>query len=173
MESRGEAVRLISDRLRELEGQGFAGAGEMRAWLTRAERSGTDAGTVLGALNSYAELKDALSAGLGAADETRMGNCFTALDSTQKWEAARKAAQGRALLGDEVAESRFDPHAAQEWIVVGSGGTAVANAEIILIQNPDAHVTIIGSRPPPALQHQVQFPAMEAKFGHGEGARSV
>ncbi|MFI1927632.1 hypothetical protein [Streptomyces sp. NPDC020377] len=169
VESRGEAVRLISDRLRELEGQGFAGAGEMRAWLTRAERGGTDAGTVLGALNSYAELKDALSAGLGAADETRMGNCFTALDSTQKWEAARKAAQGRALLGDEVAESRFDPHAAQEWIVVGSGGTAVANAEIILIQNPDAHVTIIGSRPPPALQHQVQFPAMEAKFGHGEG----
>ncbi|WP_230195111.1 hypothetical protein [Streptomyces coriariae] len=169
VESRGEAVRLISDRLRELEGQGFAGAGEMRAWLTRAERSGTDAGTVLGALNSYAELKDALSAGLGAADEARMGNCFTALDSTQKWEAARKAAEGRALLGDEVAESRFDPHAAREWIVVGSGGTAVANAEIILIQNPDAHVTIIGSRPPPALQHQVQFPAMEAKFGHGEG----
>ncbi|WP_405967582.1 hypothetical protein OG613_24500 [Streptomyces sp. NBC_00015] len=169
VESRGEAVRLISDRLRELEGQGFAGADEMRAWLTRAERSGTDAGTVLGALNSYAELKVALSAGLGAADETRMGNCFTALDSTRKWEAARKAAEGRALLGDEVAESRFDPHAAQEWIVVGSGGTAVANAEIILIQNPDAHVTIIGSRPPPALQHQVQFPAMEAKFGHGEG----
>ncbi|MEU9436403.1 hypothetical protein [Streptomyces sp. NPDC048252] len=169
VESRGEAVRLISDRLRELEGQGFAGAGEMRAWLTRAERSGTDAGTVLGALNSYAELKDALSTGLGAADETRMGNCFTALDSTRKWEAARTAAEGRALLGDEVAESRFDPHAAQEWIVVGSGGTAVANAEIILIQNPDAHVTIIGSRPPPALQHQVQFPAMEAKFGHGEG----
>ncbi|QJT02984.1 hypothetical protein G9272_24105 [Streptomyces asoensis] len=169
VESRSEAVRLISDRLRELEGQGIAGAGEMRAWLTQAERSGADAGTVLGALNSSPALKDALTAGLGTADETRMGNCFTALDSTQKWEAARRAAEGRALLGDEVAESRFDPHAAKEWIVVGSGGTAVANAEIILIQNPDAHVTIIGSKPPPALKHQVQFPAMEQRYGHAEG----
>ncbi|MFE7934945.1 hypothetical protein ACFU6S_40740 [Streptomyces sp. NPDC057456] len=169
VESRGEAVRLIGDRLRELEGQGIAGAGDLRAWLTQAERSGTDTGTVLGALSSSPALKDALTAGLGTADETRMGNCFTALDSTQKWEAARRAAAGRALLGDEVAESRFDPHAAKEWIVVGSGGTAVANAEIILIQNPDAHVTIIGSRPPPALQHQVQFPAMQQRYGHGEG----
>ncbi|MET7649663.1 hypothetical protein [Streptomyces sp. NPDC005486] len=169
VESRGEAVRLINDRLRELEGQGIAGAGDLRAWLTQAERSGTDTGTVLGALSSSPALKDALTAGLGTADETRMGNCFTALDSTQKWEAARRAAAGRALLGDEVAESRFDPHAAKEWIVVGSGGTAVANAEIILIQNPDAHVTIIGSQPPPALQHQVQFPAMQRRYGHGEG----
>ncbi|WP_406007720.1 hypothetical protein OG440_17315 [Streptomyces sp. NBC_00637] len=171
VESRGEAVRLISDRLRELEGQGFAGADEMRTWLTRAERSGADTRTLLGALNSYAALRDALSAGLGTADETRMSNCFTALESTQKWEAAREAAEGRALLGDEVAEGRFDPRVADEWIVVGSGGTAVANAEIILLRNPDSHVTIIGSKPPPALLHQVQFPAMERRYGHGEGGQ--
>ncbi|MDX2679459.1 hypothetical protein [Streptomyces soliscabiei] len=172
VESRAEAVRLIGDRLRELEGQGpeqgTAGAGELRAWLTQAERGGTDTRTVLDALNSSPTLRNALTAGLTADAATRMGNCFTALDSTHKWETAREAAPGRALLGDEVAESRFDAHAAKEWIVVGSGGTAVANAEIILIQNREAHVTIIGSKPPPALQHQVQFPAMQEKYGHGE-----
>ncbi|MGY4742656.1 hypothetical protein [Streptomyces sp. ATMOS53] len=170
VESRAEAVRLIGDRLRELEGQGTAGAGAMRAWLTQAERGGADTRTVLDALNSPASsaLRDALTAGLEPDAATRMGNCFTALDSTRKWESAREAAPGRALLGDEVAESRFDAHAAKEWIVVGSGGTAVANAEIILIQNREAHVTIIGSKPPPALQHQVQFPAMQEKYGHGE-----
>ncbi|MDX3249394.1 hypothetical protein, partial [Streptomyces sp. ME18-1-4] len=168
VESRAEAVRLIGDRLRELEGQGTAGAGELRAWLTQAERGGTDTRTVLDALKSSPTLRNALTAGLTADAATRMGNCFTALDSTRKWESAREAAPGRALLGDEVAESRFDAHAAKEWIVVGSGGTAVANAEIILIQNREARVTIIGSKPPPALQHQVQFPAMEEKYGHGE-----
>ncbi|MGW1779304.1 hypothetical protein ACWCQQ_09185 [Streptomyces sp. NPDC002143] len=165
VESRGEAVRLIGDRLRELEGQGLPEAGEIRAWLTQAERGGADARTVLDALNSFPSLRESLASGLGTADAARMGNCFTALESTQKWEAARDAAPGRALLGDEVAESRFDPHAAKEWIVVGTGGTAVANAEIILIQNPDAHVTIVGTGTPPALKHQVQFPAMMETYG--------
>ncbi|MFI1029645.1 hypothetical protein [Streptomyces sp. NPDC020951] len=169
VESRGEAVRLISDRLRELEGPGLPEAGEIRAWLTQAERGGADARTVLDALNSFPSLRESLTAGLGTVDAARMGNCFTALESTQKWESAREAAPGRALLGDEVAESRFDPHAAKEWIVVGTGGTAVANAEIILIQNPDAHVTIVGTGTPPALKHQVQFPEMEKKYGHEEG----
>ncbi|MGW0946066.1 hypothetical protein ACWD4O_26505 [Streptomyces sp. NPDC002623] len=165
VESRGEAVRLISDRLRELEGQGLAEASDIRAWLTQAERGGADTRTVLDALNSFPSLRESLTSGLGTADAARMGNCFTALESTQKWESAREAAPGRALLGDEVAESRFDPHAAKEWIVVGTGGTAVANAEIILIQNPDAHVTIVGTGTPPALKHQVQFPAMMETYG--------
>ncbi|MFF1445492.1 hypothetical protein [Streptomyces sp. NPDC058295] len=170
VESRSEAVRLISERLRELEGQGTALAGEMRAWLTQAERGGADARTVLDALES-SSLKDALAAGLDSAAATRMDNCFTALASTQKWEAAREAAEGRALLGDEVAENRFDPHAAQHWIIAGSGGTGVANAEIILRENPDARVTIVGSSPPAALQHQVQYPEMLARYGTGENPR--
>ncbi|MEV1065467.1 hypothetical protein [Streptomyces sp. NPDC050263] len=174
VESHSEAVRLIGDRLRELEGQevqegqGLLEAGDLRAWLTQAERGNADARTVLDALNSYPSLRESLTSGLGTADAARMGNCFTALESTQKWESAREAAPGRALLGDEVAESRFDPHVAKKWIVVGTGGTAVANAEILLMQNPDAHVTIIGSGTPSALQHQVQFPAMEEKYGHGK-----
>lgn len=168
VESRSEAVRLIGDRLRELAEQGLAGVGELRAWLTQAERSGTDARTVLGVLKS-SPLMDALTAGLGP-DKARIGNCFGALDSTGKWETAREQAPGRVLLGDEVAENRFDARRAEHWVVAGSGGTGVANAEIILMQNPDAHVTIIGSAPPPALQHQVQFPAMEKAYGpRGDG----
>ncbi|WP_405895111.1 hypothetical protein OG272_27275 [Streptomyces sp. NBC_00104] len=169
VESRAEAVRLIGDRLRELEGQGLTGAGEMRAWLTQAERGGADARTVLGALKS-SPLMDALTAGLGP-DKARIGNCFGALDSTAKWESARNEAPGRVLLGDEVAENRFDAHQAEHWVVAGSGGTGVANAEIILTQNLDARVTIIGSPPPPALEHQVQFPEMQKKYGEGGEGR--
>ncbi|MFH9550677.1 hypothetical protein [Streptomyces sp. NPDC017435] len=170
VESRSEAVRLISERLRELESQGTARAGEVRAWLTQAERGGADTRTVLEALDS-SMLKEALSAGLEGGAAARMENCFTALDSTRKWEAAREAAEGRALLGDEVAENRFDPHAAQHWIIAGSGGTGVANAEIILRENPDAYVTIIGNIPPAALRHQVQYPEMLERYATGENPR--
>lgn len=170
VESRSEAVRLIGDRLRELEERDVPGASGMRAWLTRAERGGADARTVLGALES-SPLKDALTAGLDGDAAARMDNCFTALDSTGKWEAAREAARGRALLGDEVAENRFDARAAQHWIIAGSGGTGVANAEIILRTHPDAHVTIIGSPPPAALVHQVQYPQMIAEYAGGDNPR--
>ncbi|GGQ90284.1 PT domain-containing protein [Streptomyces asoensis] len=170
VESRSEAVRLIGDRLRELEGQAVPGARELRAWLTLAERGGADARTVLGALESSA-LKDALMDGLDEETGARMDNCFTALDSTGKWETAREAAPGRALLGDEVAENRFDPRAAQHWIIAGSGGTGVANAEIILRENPDAYVTIIGNAPPDALRHQVQYPEMLERYTTGENPR--
>ncbi|MFE1921421.1 hypothetical protein ACFW91_02465 [Streptomyces asoensis] len=170
VESRSEAVRLIGDRLGELEGQAVPGARELRAWLTLAERGGADARTVLGALESSA-LKDALMDGLDEETGARLDNCFTALDSTGKWETAREAAPGRALLGDEVAENRFDPRAAQHWIIAGSGGTGVANAEIILRENPDAYVTIIGNAPPDALRHQVQYPEMLERYTTGENPR--
>ncbi|MEI5526585.1 hypothetical protein WB401_28735 [Streptomyces brasiliscabiei] len=170
VESRSEAVRLIGDRLRELEDEGLPHAGDLRTWLTGAERDGTDARTVRDVLES-SPLMDALTAGLGPDKGARLGNCFGALDSTAKWETAREDAPGRALLGDEVAEDRFDAHRAEHWVVAGSGGSGVANAEIILMRNPDARVTIIGAAPPPALRHQVQFPAMEKAYGPAGDAR--
>jgi hypothetical protein len=173
VESRGEAVRLIGERLRELEDQQVTGAREMRAWLVQAERGGTDTRTLLKTLDP-STWKAALKNGLdpeGAA--TRIDNCFTALESTQKWEAAREAAPGRALLGDEVAEDRFDPRAAGHWIIAGSGGTGVANAEIILRRHPEARVTLVGAEPPPALRHQVQYPNMLEVYGEdGDGRLS-
>ncbi|MFE5631556.1 hypothetical protein [Streptomyces sp. NPDC056543] len=159
VESRSEAVRLISERLHELEGAGVTGAEELRTRLTEADRGGQDAAGLLKTLQS-SPLKDALTAGLGEGPAARMENCFTILDATQKWESAREAAPGRALMGDEVAESRFNPGDANHWIVAGSGGTGVANAEIILLKDPEAKVTIIGAAPPPALKHQVQYREM-------------
>ncbi|MFF9034541.1 hypothetical protein ACF090_03610 [Streptomyces sp. NPDC014892] len=163
VESRSEAVRLIADRLGELEDEGLPHAGDLRTWLTDAERGGTDARTVLDVLKS-SPLMEALTAGLGPG-KARIDNCFGALAATGKWETAREEAPGRALLGDEVAENRFDARETDDWVVAGSGGSGVANAEIILMQNPDAHVTIIGAPPPSALRHQVQFPAMEKAYG--------
>ncbi|MEU1278934.1 hypothetical protein [Streptomyces sp. NPDC005805] len=164
VESRSEAVRLISERLQELEGQGAAGAGELRERLIRAERTGADTATVLAAVDS-SNLRGALFDGLGEGPvKRRLEGCFTTLDATEKWERAREAAPGRVLMGDEVAENRFDPADAEHWIVAGSGGTGVANAEIILRENADAKVTVIGAAPPAALEHQVQFPQMRKEF---------
>lgn len=172
VESRSEAVRLISDRLRELEAEGATEAQEMRAWLTNAERGGLDARTVLDKLNS-SPLLAALKASRDPSSTTRMGNCFTILEATQEWEAAREAAPGRVLMGDEVADNRFDPRAAEHWIIAGSGGTGVANAEIILRENPEARVTIVGSSPPPALEHQVQYPQLIDTYAKGENPRLI
>ncbi|MFD3945093.1 hypothetical protein [Streptomyces sp. NPDC058579] len=164
VESRSEAVRLISERLQELEGQDVAGVGELREQLTHAARTGADAATVLAAVES-SRLREALFDGLGEGPvKQRLNGCFTTLEATEKWETAREAAPGRVLMGDEVAENRFNPADAEHWIVAGSGGTGVANAEIILRENPNAKVTIIGAEPPPALEHQVQFPQMREEF---------
>ncbi|MET9321368.1 hypothetical protein ABZX75_14455 [Streptomyces sp. NPDC003038] len=169
VESRSEALRLVGERLLELQGQGVAGAQELRDRLVEAERGGVDTRTVLAALEE-SPLKDALQAGADGEPAVRIQNCFTVLEATRKWEAAREEAPGRVLMGDEVAENRFDAGDAQHWIIAGSGGTGVANAEIILRENPTATVTVVGRPPPAALRHQVQFGAMEQKYGPaGEG----
>ncbi|MGX2996673.1 hypothetical protein JNUCC64_20755 [Streptomyces sp. JNUCC 64] len=167
VESRSEALRLLGTRLGELAAQGTEGAAELRGLLVRAERGGADTATVCGLLES-SPLGAALRTGPDGSPDERLGNCFTALDATRKWERAREEAPGRALMGDEVAEGRFNAGGAQHWIIAGSGGTGVANAEIILQENPDARVTIIGNGMPPALEHQVQYP--ELLRDHGEGS---
>ncbi|MEU6983138.1 hypothetical protein ABZ946_06905 [Streptomyces sp. NPDC046324] len=164
VESRSEAVRLIGERLQDLEGQGVAGTAELREWLTDAEKSGKNAAAVRAKLEEEPSLVEALRAGLDGKALGRIEGCFTTLEATEKWESAREAAPGRALMGDEVAENRFNPGDAKHWIVAGSGGTGVANAEIILKNDPNARVTIIGGEPPAALKHQVQFPEMREQF---------
>ncbi|MGW1518704.1 hypothetical protein [Streptomyces sp. NPDC002287] len=169
VESRAEAVRLLVDRLRELDGEGVAGAAQLRDVLTGAERGGVDTGAVLGALEA-SPLKDLLRTGPDGGSAVRLENCFTTLEATRKWEAARTQAPGRAVMGDEVAENRFDANDADHWIIAGSGGTGAANAEIILRNNPRARVTLIGrGEPPAALRHQVQFGAMEQLYGRERG----
>ncbi|MEU7008058.1 hypothetical protein [Streptomyces sp. NPDC046332] len=172
VESRSEALRLIDERLQALEEQGVEGAADLRTKLTTADRSGKNTQTLLETLAS-SPLRNELSAGLEGGAATRMTNCFGILDATQKWESAREAAPGRVLMGDEVAENRFTPGEAKHWIIAGSGGTGVANAEIILREDLDAKVTIVGSAPPPALEHQVQYPKMIEDYTKGENPRLV
>ncbi|MEU9413654.1 hypothetical protein AB0E08_49310 [Streptomyces sp. NPDC048281] len=99
------------------------------------------------------------------------------LNATAKWEYARAQAPGRVLLGDDIADNRnhFDPNAVNTWLITGSGGNAAANAEIILKANPDAHVTIVGSRIPQVLFENVQFNAVRKLFDatHGGDGRLV
>ncbi|MEU6118436.1 hypothetical protein ABZ840_28290 [Streptomyces sp. NPDC047117] len=150
VESLGEAVRVLDERIQGLAGVDPRSAAAVRQQLLHTERSGGRAADVLGVLDA-AGIRQQLG------DDRAIRDCFQTLEATQKWEEARAAAPGRALLGDEVADNRFDPRAAQHWIVAGSGGTGVANAEIILRENPDARVTIMGGEAPPALHHQVQY----------------
>ncbi|MGX2993615.1 hypothetical protein JNUCC64_04850 [Streptomyces sp. JNUCC 64] len=169
VESRAEALRLLDERLGELVGQGAEGAGELRGWLAGAGRHGVDTRTVWDALEG-SPLNAALRTDPDAQRAARLEGCFTTLAATRDWEGAREEAPGRALMGDEVADGRFDPRDARHWIVAGSGGTGVANAEIILKGNPESTVTIIGRQPPPAaLDHQVQYPAMKEKYLKEDG----
>lgn len=155
--------------MRELEGQGVPRAAEWRLWLTGAERAGAGTGAVLGPLEA-GPVKDQLLMGLDGEAAERVENCFTTLEAARTWEDARAQAPGRALMGDEVAENRFDANDAEHWVIVGSGGTGAANAEIILKRNDQARVTLIGRREPPAaLRHQVQFGAMEREYGQEQG----
>ncbi|MEC4018013.1 hypothetical protein [Streptomyces sp. H27-D2] len=165
------AVRKLETHVAGLEGDGSmdAAAGQsVRTGLTEAVRGGAGAREILRLLDE-AGIKDTL----GAEKENKP--VFQTLEATRLWEEAREQAPGRALMGDEVADGRFDPTAAQHWMIAGAGGTGVANAEIILQSNPDAQVTIVGREPPPALRHQVQFDAMrqrhETAFG-GDGRLS-
>ncbi|WP_223735224.1 hypothetical protein [Streptomyces purpurogeneiscleroticus] len=157
VESLSEAVRLLGERVPEL-----------RERLHEAERSGDGAAAVLRMLDEEA-VQGRLGDSKSVQGETVDGIRQT-LAATQRWEDARAAAPGRALMGDEVADNRFDPRAAQHWIIAGSGGTGVANAEIILERNPDARVTILGGNAPAALNHQVQYREMTGE-GSGYGDR--
>ncbi|WP_211259869.1 hypothetical protein [Streptomyces violens] len=150
VESLSEAVRLLGERVPEL-----------RERLHEAERSGDGAAAVLRMLDEEA-VQERLGGSKSVQGETVDGIRQT-LAATQRWEDARAAAPGRALMGDEVADNRFDPDAAEHWIIAGSGGTGVANAEIILERNQHARVTILGGNAPPALDHQVQYREMTAK----------
>ena len=95
VESRAEAVRLIGDRLGELQGQGVAGAGELRAWLTRAERGGADTRTVLDALSSSPALKDALTAGPDGANGAAATRMATASPRSNPRGSGRRPVRQR------------------------------------------------------------------------------
>jgi hypothetical protein len=136
----------------------------------RTGATGDEAGEI-GALLHDPTLVAALKAGRPASDP--IVRALETLEGVSKWGDARRSAPGRVLRGDEANLSTFDPNITNTWIIAGIGGTAISTAEIILEKNPNAHVTMIGYKPPPGLVGNTQWDQVMSSFGDGApvGAR--
>ncbi|MFE2436943.1 hypothetical protein ACFXA8_20015, partial [Streptomyces sp. NPDC059409] len=86
------------------------------------------------------------------------------VEATAKWEQATAEAPGRVLLGDEVGDGAYDPTVADNWVIAGIGGGAIANTEIILEGNPNARVTMVGTAAPWVLHNDSQYLAMRRQY---------
>lgn len=109
---------------------------------------------------------------LRSAGDPRVAGAAETLRATAAWERAVAAAPGRVLMGDEVGDGDYNPRAANEWVIAGVGGAAIANAEIILQANPDAKVSMVGKDAPFVLKNDAQYTALrrahDAEYG-GDG----
>ncbi|MDX3690709.1 hypothetical protein PV726_10325 [Streptomyces europaeiscabiei] len=101
---------------------------------------------------------------LDTVTDPRVAGARTTLEATAKWEQASAAAPGRVLLGDEVGDGDYDPTVADNWVIAGIGGGAIANTEIILEGNPDARVTMVGTAAPWVLHNDSQYLAMRRQY---------
>ncbi|GAB2945393.1 hypothetical protein [Streptomyces heilongjiangensis] len=101
---------------------------------------------------------------LESATDPRVAGARTTLDAVAKWEEASNAAPGRVLLGDEVGDGTYDPTVADNWVIAGIGGGAIANTEIILEGNPNARVTMVGTAAPWVLHNDAQYLAMRRQY---------
>lgn len=86
------------------------------------------------------------------------------LDAAVAWEDVRRIFPGKALLGDEVSDNKFNPHIANSWLISGASGNAISAAEIILEANPNARVAVVGSNIPPILFEQIPLRAARERF---------
>ncbi|WP_369261260.1 hypothetical protein [Streptomyces sp. R35] len=109
---------------------------------------------------------------LRSAGDPRVAGAAETLRATAAWERAVAAAPGRVLMGDEVGDGDYNPRAANDWVIAGVGGAAIANAEIILQANPDAKVSMVGKDAPFVLKNDAQYTALrrahDAEYG-GDG----
>ncbi|WP_406332197.1 hypothetical protein [Streptomyces sp. NBC_00203] len=112
---------------------------------------------------------------LRSAGDPRVTGAAETLRATAAWERAVAAAPGRVLMGDEVGDGDYNPRAANEWVIAGVGGAAIANAEIILQANPDAKVSMVGKDAPFVLKNDAQYTALRRAHDaeHGGDGRLV
>lgn len=101
---------------------------------------------------------------LDTSTDPMVAGARTTLEATAKWEQASAAAPGRVLLGDEVGDGEYDPTVADNWVIAGIGGGAIANTEIILEGNPNARVTMVGTAAPWVLHNDSQYLAMRRQY---------
>jgi hypothetical protein len=102
--------------------------------------------------------------GLRESDAPRIKAALQTLDATAHWDRVRQAAPGRVLFGDDVSDGRFDPGAAQTWIVAGRGAAGFTIPEILLESNPQARVTQIGGTPPSLLPNSAQYMELMRRY---------
>ncbi|MBA3542730.1 MAG: hypothetical protein H0T79_24145 [Deltaproteobacteria bacterium] len=108
----------------------------------------------LGTIIQDPELRAALVAD-GAAERA-----MNASDAVIQWQQLRGAddpAHRHVLFGDEANLGREQAMRSHNWAISGTGGTGVSAAEIILRENPKAHVMMIGADEPAGLMQNDQF----------------
>jgi hypothetical protein len=130
-------------------------AAQLAAQLTAIDRSGA----LAAALGDAPAYRDALA--LGAA--------------VSHWEALAAGDPGglRVLLGDRANLGREQAHYAHNWVIAGTGGTAVSAAEILLDENRKARVTLVGADTPAGLLENDQFMALARRHADADLARQL
>ncbi|HEU0031633.1 MAG TPA: hypothetical protein VFQ53_13430 [Kofleriaceae bacterium] len=85
--------------------------------------------------------------------------------AAEHWLALKAQFPDHVFLGDEANLGTEHALRSNNWIIGGLGGTGVSAAEIILKNNPAAHVTMIGMDSPAGLLGNDQFSALAKAYG--------
>lgn len=97
-------------------------------------------------------------------------------DAPASWQTHHhpEVAGPRVLTGDEANTDTIDPSAAAHWVITGVGGTGISAAEIILDNNAQARVTMIGGNATAGLFDNVQARRVMSLYGPtGDGRFQV
>jgi hypothetical protein len=81
-------------------------------------------------------------------------------DAAATWRdlvAADDPRHPHVFFGDHANLGREQALRSHNWVIAGPGGTGISAAEIILSENPKAHVTMVGEDPPAGLLENDQF----------------
>lgn len=145
-------TRTVQDALTTLIGRIGTSHVGLGAELRSADASGRSARHVLGVLARHGVSEDLAP------------EAFRTLGAIANCEGLREDG-APVYLGDEIALGRVPMDGGKHWLVAGSGGSGVANADIILSSDLEARVTLLGRDIPPALEYQAQYQRMWAKYG--------
>ncbi len=98
-------------------------------------------------------------------------------EATKNWEqmiAKDDAANPHVFFGDQANLGRDQALRSNNWVIAGMGGTGVSAAELVLKNNPQAKVVMVGTDSPAGLLENDQFrmlaeahaePALAASMG--------
>jgi hypothetical protein len=97
-------------------------------------------------------------------DTHRVKDALQTLDASNKWIDLENndLGAGQIFLGDEANLEQIKTavradDAPKNWVIAGTGGTAISAAEIILANHPTAEITMLGRDSPAGLIENDQF----------------